>query len=120
VNEVEIRWEPATDNVAVDYYLVYRTTGDDEYCVGTVPAVPGQDLAFRDHGLVSNTYYQYRIAAVDAASNVGAYSEGIRVKTKPTAEDMAREKALRDKLKGAAAPAEDPAAPKKKKKSWER
>ncbi len=119
VNEVEVRWEPASDNVAVDYYLVYRTTGDDEYCVGTVPAVPGRDLAFRDHGLASNTYYQYRIAAVDAASNVGAYSEGIRVKTKPTAEDLAREKEMREKIKGAASSA-DPAAPKKKKRTWDR
>jgi len=67
-NSINISWQAATDNVAVDRYLVYRATVD-----GGVAALVGETsgLSFTDVSLNSSTGYWYYIKAVDTSGNVG-------------------------------------------------
>jgi hypothetical protein len=57
---VALGWSPASDNVAVTGYRVYR----DYALAATVPA-PG----FADAGRAAGTAYRYQVAAYDAAGN---------------------------------------------------
>jgi len=67
-NSMSISWQAATDNVAVDRYLIYRAPAD-----GAVAIKVGEtsDLLFTDVGLNPSTNYWYFIKAVDTSGNVG-------------------------------------------------
>jgi glucose/arabinose dehydrogenase len=65
-----LSWGAATDNVGVAKYDVYRSTTS-----GFTPSVANRvaqptGLTYNDTGLAASTYY-YRVAAEDAAGNVG-------------------------------------------------
>ncbi|MGE3166754.1 MAG: LamG-like jellyroll fold domain-containing protein [Planctomycetota bacterium] len=64
---VRITWAPATDNVAVSEYRVFR----DGLAVATLGSTV---LQFVDFGLVESTTYDYNVSAADAAGNVSALS----------------------------------------------
>jgi fibronectin type 3 domain-containing protein len=70
LGQVSLSWGAATDNVGVTKYDVYRSTAS-----GFTPG-PGNRIAqptgttYTDTGLAAGTYY-YRVAAEDAAGNVG-------------------------------------------------
>ncbi|MDQ6875239.1 MAG: hypothetical protein M3042_09300 [Actinomycetota bacterium] len=66
-DQVRLSWQPATDNVAVGGYHLYR---DGVAVATTGPAV----TAFDDNGAVSGRTYGYQIEAFDAAGNVGPLS----------------------------------------------
>lgn len=67
-NSLNISWQAASDNVAVDRYLVYRATTN-----GGVAVKAGEtsDLSFTDVGLNPSTDYWYYMKAVDTSGNVG-------------------------------------------------
>jgi chitodextrinase len=75
-SSVALSWEAATDNVGVTGYIIYRNF-----------AVLRQvtTLAFIDHGLLPDSTYAYEVRAVDAAGNLSAASNSLRITTDPYA-----------------------------------
>src|SRR5204863_3162872 len=69
-----LSWSPATDNVGVTGYRVYRN--------GTLAASPSGTSASIT-GLLAATLYSFTVSAVDAASNVSAPSAPRSVTTLP-------------------------------------
>ena len=66
-SQVNLTWQPSTDNVGVTGYRVLR----DSVQVGTTTA---PTTTFADTGLTAGTTYTYTVAAVDAAGNVSPVS----------------------------------------------
>ncbi|MBF8808155.1 MAG: fibronectin type III domain-containing protein [Enterococcus lacertideformus] len=73
-SSVSLSWGPATDNVGVTSYLIYR---DGEQ----IDEVSGETLAYTNTGLTENTAYTYTIYAVDKAGNRSAPSNSITTST---------------------------------------
>jgi glucose/arabinose dehydrogenase len=69
---VNLKWSPATDNISVSGYDIFR--GDTK--VGT-----SNGLGYTDSGLMPNTQYLYSVAARDAQSNVSSRSTGLTLVT---------------------------------------
>ncbi len=88
---MSISWQAASDNVAVDHYMIYRALAD-----GGVAVKAGEttDLSFTDTGLNPTTNYWYYIKAVDSSGNVG-WRTGYHFNTtidEPTSERLATAK----------------------------
>jgi hypothetical protein len=64
-SDIDVLWDPSTDDVAVTNYFVYR----DGSLIGT-----SSTPSFSDTGLAASTTYAYTVAAVDAAANVSPLS----------------------------------------------
>ncbi|GAB3173773.1 processive endocellulase [Micromonospora palomenae] len=71
-----LSWGPATDNVGVTGYRVYREAGATDALVGSPT---GATLALT--GLTASTAYTFYVVAVDAAGNVSAASAPVTVTT---------------------------------------
>ena len=80
-SQLNLSWNPATDNVAVDHYNIYRST--------TSGFTPSQEnliatsttTSYSDTGLTALTTYYYRVSAVDTAGNEGPFSDEASGKT---------------------------------------
>jgi chitodextrinase len=70
--QINLTWDPATDNVGVTSYSVERCTGAG--CTTFAPVGSPATTSFTDIGLTASTSYSYRVRATDAAGNLGAYS----------------------------------------------
>ena len=85
-SSINVSWNPATDDVGIDHYIVERCTGLS--CttftqVGTLTASP-----FIDSGLTASTGYSYHVRAVDAAGNMSGWSNVVGATTQaPPAPD---------------------------------
>jgi acid phosphatase type 7 len=66
-NRIDLSWSPATDNVAVNGYGVYR----DDVRIANVPASATQ---YSDTGLAPGATHVYRVDAFDEAGNRSALS----------------------------------------------
>ncbi len=73
---VSFSWTPATDNVGVTDYQVYR----DGAAIATVAA---PTTSYTDTGLTPETSYTYHVTALDAAGNESAPSGDLIVTTDP-------------------------------------
>jgi len=71
-SSVTISWTPATDNVGVTGYRVFRDG---------IEIASGSQVSYADSGLVASTTYSYTVAAFDAAGNVSAPSAPLAVTT---------------------------------------
>lgn len=71
-----LAWGPATDNVGVTGYRVYREAGATDALVGSPTGAP---LTLT--GLTASTAYTFYVVAVDAAGNVSAASAPVTVTT---------------------------------------
>src|SRR5207237_8387726 len=69
-----LSWSPATDNVGVTGYRVYRD--------GTLVASPG-GTSVSITGLLASVLYSFTVSAVDAAGNASASSAPLSVTTPP-------------------------------------
>jgi hypothetical protein len=69
-SQVGLTWSPASDNVGVTSYRVYRNGVQ----VGSPTAT-----SYTDSGLANGTTYVYTVRAVDAAANVSASSASVPV-----------------------------------------
>ncbi|MBM7770186.1 chitodextrinase [Actinokineospora baliensis] len=72
---VSLAWDPATDNVGVVGYDLYRGATLATSVVGTSVTVSG---------LAADTEYSFTVKAKDAAGNVSAASAAVTARTKPT------------------------------------
>jgi chitodextrinase len=82
--QINLSWGAATDNVAVTGYQVESCTGVG--CTSFTQIAAPTGTSFGDTGLVASTSYSYRVRAVDAAANPGAFSTTSSVTT-PAAPD---------------------------------
>jgi chitodextrinase len=80
--QINLNWVAATDNVAVTGYRVERCTGVS--CTTFAQVATPTVITYSDVGLVSATSYSYRVRAVDAAGNLGAYSSTVSATTLDT------------------------------------
>ncbi|MBR6627768.1 MAG: hypothetical protein IKL04_07315, partial [Lachnospiraceae bacterium] len=68
-SSVTLKWNAATDNVAVTGYTVYRD--------GEAIATGLKELEYKDSGLEKNTVYRYYVTANDISGNVSAESNTV-------------------------------------------
>jgi uncharacterized repeat protein (TIGR01451 family) len=66
--KLNLSWDPATDNVGVDHYEIYR---NESFLVNVT------STTYQDIGLMINHEYVYEIRAVDAAGNTGGFSDPV-------------------------------------------
>jgi chitodextrinase len=72
-SQINLAWQPSTDNVAVTGYKVYRN--------GSLFGIVGNVLGVQDTGLAAGTRYSYTVQAVDAAGNASAQSTAVAATT---------------------------------------
>jgi chitodextrinase len=70
--QIGLTWTAATDNVGVTGYRVERCQGAG--CSNFAQIATPASSPFTNTGLAPSTSYSYRVRAVDAASNLGPYS----------------------------------------------
>lgn len=71
---ISISYGRAADNYEVEYYKIYRSTTSGFTPDSSSLAGVSRGLAFRDTGLLPNTTYYYKVAAVDSYGNIGPAS----------------------------------------------
>ena len=64
--KINLSWDPATDNVGVDHYEIFRDGILIQNLTGT---------SYQDIGLVNGHSYTYMVRAVDAMGNQGNFSD---------------------------------------------
>ena len=70
--QIDLSWTASTDNVGVTGYRVERCQGAS--CTTWAQVGTSTATTFSNTGLAANTTYRFRVRAVDAAGNLGAYS----------------------------------------------
>jgi len=70
--QINLKWNPSTDNVAVTGYYVY---------LNDKPLTTTTTTSFSHTGLTAGTTYSYRVSAYDAASNDSAWSASVAATT---------------------------------------
>jgi chitodextrinase len=80
--QIDLSWGAATDDVGVTFYRVERCTGAG--CGNFAEIATPSGTSFIDTGLTVATSYSYRVQAVDAAHNSGAFSNTGSVTTPDT------------------------------------
>jgi PKD repeat protein len=69
---IDLAWKASTDNIGITGYRVERCQGAG--CTSFTQIATATATKFVDAGLAAATKYSYRVRAIDAASNLGAYS----------------------------------------------
>ncbi|MBI5913619.1 fibronectin type III domain-containing protein [Candidatus Azambacteria bacterium] len=70
--QINLTWNPSTDNVGVAGYRIERCMGAG--CASFVEITTSPVASFSDTGLLSSITYRYRVRAYDAATNLSGYS----------------------------------------------
>ncbi len=73
-SQINLVWIASTDDVGVAGYRIERCQGASCGTFVQIAAPAGTGVSFGDTGLIVSTTYSYRVRAVDAAGNLGAYS----------------------------------------------
>lgn len=74
-NEVDLSWQPSSDNVGVAGYDVYRNGAKVASTIGT---------SYDDSSVAQGNTYKYQVDAYDAAGNVSAPSAAVGLKVPDT------------------------------------
>jgi len=76
---VDLSWGAASDNEGVEKYEIERCQGAD--CADFGPLDTATGTTYADESVAASTSYSYRVRAVDAAGNLGPYSNSATVTT---------------------------------------
>ncbi|HSX42846.1 MAG TPA: LamG-like jellyroll fold domain-containing protein [Candidatus Saccharimonadales bacterium] len=87
--QVGLNWTAATDNVGVTGYQIERCAGSGCTNFAQIATTASNVLSYNDTGLSASTLYRYRVRAVDAAANLGAYSPIAQATTQAVADTIA-------------------------------
>jgi len=82
-SQINLAWAAATDNVGVTGYRLERCQGVG--CSAFAQIATPSGTSFSNTGLAAATSYSYRVRAVDAAGNLGGYSNVASATTTGTA-----------------------------------
>ncbi|HSX42844.1 MAG TPA: Ig-like domain-containing protein [Candidatus Saccharimonadales bacterium] len=80
-SQITLGWTAATDNVGVTGYQLERCQAAGCATFASLATLSGSATAYSDTGLSAGTSYSYRLRAVDAAGNLGAYSSVVTAAT---------------------------------------
>ncbi len=69
-----LKWSPASDNIGVHHYLIYRDTTNGFTPNSSDSLATSIDTLYIDLGAEPGVTYYYRVSAVDSAGNEGEYS----------------------------------------------
>ena len=107
-DNVALKWESATDNVAVTGYRVHRASSADFTPDTTNKVADVAATEYTDSGLAFGTWY-YKVVAVDAAGNAGPASAeaSAEVKAIPVEPTTVALSPIEDALVSAASPNEN-------------
>ncbi|UOQ47654.1 DNRLRE domain-containing protein [Gracilibacillus caseinilyticus] len=72
---IGIEYGRAFDNTEVESYNIYRSTSSDFTPDDSNLAGTARGLSYTDNGLLPNTKYYYKVAAVDVQGNIGPISD---------------------------------------------
>ncbi|MBU5346948.1 fibronectin type III domain-containing protein [Paenibacillus lautus] len=81
---INITYNMAMDNTAVNAYRIYRSTDADFEIGPATYAGISKGLSYKDTGLLPSTTYYYKITAVDISGNEGAPSAAASATTAPS------------------------------------
>lgn len=81
---IELSYGRATDDSDIEEYIVYRGTEPGFIADETTVGGSSRNLTYRDQGLLPDTTYYYRVAAVDISGNIGPLSEETSATTSST------------------------------------
>ncbi len=73
-SQITVGWAPATDNVGVTGYQIESCQGASCATFAQIATVAGNITSYNHTALAPSTLYRYRVRAIDAAGNLGAYS----------------------------------------------
>ena len=88
-SEVDLSWGASTDNVGVTGYDVERCAGASCTTFAQIAATSGTGTTYKDTTVSASTGYSYRVRAIDAAGNHGAYSNTASATTPTPGHDSA-------------------------------
>jgi chitodextrinase len=80
-NEIDLSWGAATDNVGVTGYQIWRCQGAGCTNFAQVAQPAGTSTTYQDTGLAAGTSYSYEVRALDAAGNLGPFSNAYTATT---------------------------------------
>jgi len=81
-SQIDLSWSGATDNVGITSYRLERCAGTG--CGNFTQIATPTATIYPDSPLAAGTTYNYRVRAVDAAANLGAYSNTATATTSGT------------------------------------
>jgi hypothetical protein len=70
--QINLAWSPATDDRGIAGYMIYRCSGSG--CTPTANIANTTSLFYQNTGLSTGMTYTYKVAAYDAANNIGPIS----------------------------------------------
>ncbi|MEK5391614.1 DNRLRE domain-containing protein [Margalitia sp. FSL K6-0131] len=79
--EIELSYGMAYDDTDIDRYIIYRSTTKDFTPDSTNIAGLARGQSFLDFGLLPNTTYYYKVAAMDLSGKIGPLSKETSAKT---------------------------------------
>ncbi len=78
---IDLSWTASTDNVGAQGYRVERCTGSSCTTYAQIGTTGAGTLAYSDTTTAQLTTYRYRVYAIDAVPNAGAYSAVVSAST---------------------------------------
>ena len=96
-NQVNLAWNPSTDNVGVAGYNIIRNGV-------VIVTVGGSTTTFGDGTVSANTIYRYTVTAFDAAGNTSAPSNELAVTTPPLSDTQLPTVTITSPTNGAVVP----------------
>ncbi len=81
-NSIALSWNASTDNIAVQYYRIYRNNQ-------TTPLATTGTTSITDSNLAASTQFSYRVSAVDTSGNESPLSASISATTNAAPDTIA-------------------------------
>jgi len=83
-SSIDLNYGRATDDSDIEEYIIYRSTEPGFVPDDSLIGGRSRDLSYRDSGLLPDTAYYYRVAAVDISGNIGPASAEVASVTTST------------------------------------